>query len=87
MSSINSLLPAMKLGQDNVFTGVCDSVHMGGSASVHAGIPTHPEQAAPREQAPCRRKASWEIRSTRGRYASYWNANFFFSMLLQVRHS
>ena len=35
------LLPAAtKLGQGNVFTGVCDSVHRGGvSASVHAGIP------------------------------------------------
>ena len=40
-----SFLPAAtKLGQGNVFTGICDSVHRGGgglSASVHAGIP-HP---------------------------------------------
>ena len=33
-----SLPPAMKLGQGYVFTRVCDSVHKGGFASVHAGI-------------------------------------------------
>ena len=40
----------MKLGQGNVFTGICDSVHRGGgrvSASVHAGIPHPPEQTHP----------------------------------------
>ena len=62
-----SLLPAAtKLGQGNVFTGVCDSVHSGGgvSASVHAGIPhptSHPgppgirpllEQTPPRDKTP-----------------------------------
>ena len=39
------LLPAAtKLGQGNVFTGVCDSVHREGrvSASVHAGMPDPP---------------------------------------------
>ena len=39
----------------------------GGSASVHAGIPPPPPH-------PHHRRACWEIRSTRGRYASYWNA-------------
>ena len=34
----------------------------GGSASVHVGIPPPPSTAY------------WEIRSTSGRYASYWNA-------------
>ena len=35
------LPPATKLGQGNIFTGVCDSVQKGkASASVHAGI--HP---------------------------------------------
>ena len=33
-----SLPPATKLGQGYVFTRVCDSVHRGVSASVHAGI-------------------------------------------------
>ena len=53
-----SLLPATKLGQGYVFTGVCYSVNRGGSASVHAGIsPTHPhtppqEQTPPWEQTP-----------------------------------
>ena len=37
----------MKLGQGNVFTGVCDSVHRGGSASVHAGIPPPPGPDTP----------------------------------------
>ena len=33
------LPPATKLGQGYVFTRVCDSVHGGGPALVHAGIP------------------------------------------------
>ena len=42
-STVWDLLPdATKLGQGNVFTGVCDSVHRGVSASVHAGIPPPP---------------------------------------------
>ena len=89
--------------------GMCDSVHGGVSASVHAGIPhtppgadtplgadTHPqsrhpprsrqppgadpqlEQIPPLEQTPTPPRsrhpplrACWEIRSMRGRYASY----------------
>ena len=38
------LPPATKLGQSNVFTGVCDSVQGRGSASVHAGIPAPPSR-------------------------------------------
>ena len=39
---INRILPpATKLGQGYFFTGVCDSVHRGGSASVQAGMPPH----------------------------------------------
>ena len=64
----------------------------GGSASVHAGIPPpgsqHPppprSKHTPQDQAPPngsrpppRHRACWEIRSTRGRYASYWNAILF----------
>ena len=50
------------------------------STSVHAGIPPPPpplEQTPPGSRHPrpwCR--ACWEIRSMRGRYASYWNALF-----------
>ena len=36
------LPPATKLGQGDVFTCVCDSVHRGGSAPLHAGTHTHP---------------------------------------------
>ena len=81
---------------------MCDSVHRGVSASVHAGIPPprsiqpqeqtpplgadppksrhspksrHPQGAeTPPMQTPLRCRACWEIRSTRERYASYWNA-------------
>ena len=43
-----TLLPAAtKLGQGNVFTSVCDSVHGGGSASVHAGMPAPPGLETP----------------------------------------
>ena len=46
------LPPATKLGQDYVFTRVCDSVHREGvSASVHAGIPP-PWNRHPPDQAP-----------------------------------
>ena len=52
------LLPAAKkLGQGNVFTGVCHSVNGGGSASVHAGISTHTPHLGPdtpRDQTPPR---------------------------------
>ena len=59
-----------------------------GSASVHAGIP-HPlsptrqappsrnQAGSPLDQAPPRSRACWEIRSTSGRYASYWNYYHF----------
>ena len=52
----------------------CLSVHSGGggSTSVHAGIPPHEQTPPPGS------RACWEIRSTSGRYASYWNAILFF---------
>ena len=50
-----------------IFSVACvkNSVHRGGSTSVHAGIPPPPRAL---------RSACWAIRSTSGRYASYWNA-------------
>ena len=51
------LPPAKKLGQGYLFTGMCDSVHRGVSASVHAGItaplehiPLLPDQVPPWDQ-------------------------------------
>ena len=47
-----------------------------------------PEQTPPRadtppkEQTPPRRRACWEIQSTCGRYASYWNAILFIRVFL-----
>ena len=51
----NVLITARKrsLGQSNIFTPVCHSVHSGGSASVHAGIPPPPpgtRYTPPRDQ-------------------------------------
>ena len=88
------------LGQGNIFTPVCHSVHRGVCLSAcwdtlwdHAPPPRtmHPCPLGPctsRDHAPSRPCTSgpctppsgtrhrtwWEIRSTRGRYASYWNA-------------
>ena len=53
-----------------------------------------PDQAAPRTRHPLLRSACWEIRSTSGRYASYWNAilsRYFLNhyskrQLYQIRH-
>ena len=58
-------LPAVtKLGQGNVFTGVCDSVHRGESASPGADTPweqTPPEQTPPRADTPLQsRHPPWE---------------------------
>ena len=78
----------MKLGQGNIFTGICLST--GGSASVHAGIypqdqtgppwtrpPWHqtPPDQTPQTRPP--READSSIWSMSGRYASYWNAFLF----------
>ena len=80
------LPPATKLGQGYVFTGVCDSVHRGVCLSACWDTTpreqTPPEQTPPRSRTPPRRRACWEIRSMRGRYASYWNAILFFDRCL-----
>ena len=59
------LSPATKLRQSNVFTPVFHPVHREGSA-------THPH---PQQTPPC--PVHGGIRSTSGRYASYWNAFLF----------
>ena len=56
--------------------------HGGVSASVHARIPPpSPRADNPQEQTPPR-EADSGIRSTSGRYASYWNAFLFYESLL-----
>ena len=65
------------LGQGNAFTPVCHSVHRwglhtGGSASRKGGWADPPI-------------AYYGIRSTSGRYASYWNA-FLFSVCFQLNN-
>ena len=66
----------------------------GGSASVHAGIPPPgadppgpgtptPGPGIPPEQTPLR-SACWEIRSTSGWYALYWNAILLLMLLVYI---
>ena len=64
-----------------MFLQVCVILFTGGvTASVHAGIPPPPlkEQTPLQEQTPSQSRhppeADSGIRSTSGRYASYWNA-------------
>ena len=81
--------PKRSLGQGNIFTPVCHSIHRGGvclSACWDTPPPprqgTHPRPGIPPRSGTRpldqahqpRRRACWKIRSTRGRYASYWNA-------------
>ena len=69
------------LGQGNVLTPVCDSVHRGVSAPLHAGTqpPPPPGKTPPKQTPPFR---YYTICSTSGRYASYWNAYLQHSCLL-----
>ena len=66
-----------------MFLHVCVILFTMGSASVHAGIPPGKETPLARQtplewQTPlC--SACWEIWSTSGQYASYWNAILFLS--------
>ena len=73
--------PQRSCGQGYVFTRVCDSVHGGVSASVHAGIPPpwsrHPPWTDVPPGAETPRKADSSIRSMNGPYASYSNAFLF----------
>ena len=100
---------ATKLGQDNIFTGVCLSTgRRGVCLSACWDIPLPPEQTPPSgsrhpprsrpplgadtpppweqtpslEQTPPPREADFSIRSTSGRYASYWNAFLLQSNLI-----
>ena len=65
---LSFLLPATKLGQGNIFTGVCDSVNRGGGVSARGegdcsrGVCSQGGVCSPRDSHCC------------GRYASYWNA-------------
>ena len=65
------LPPTIKLGQGNIFTGVCDSVHRGGLPQCMLGYHT---PGPGRHPPPQWSRAYWEIRSISGWYASYWNA-------------
>ena len=76
---------ATKLGQGNVFTGICDSVHRGGGLpqcmlGYPPGLPgpDPPRPDPPGPDPP--READASIRSMSGRYASYWNAFLYAEM-------
>ena len=84
------LPPATKLGQGNIFKGICDSPHRGFCLSAcWDTTPCRnrhpPDQALPGTRHPPRTRAYWEIRSTRGRYASYWNT-ILFLIILVLKH-
>ena len=44
-----------------------------------------PEQTPPKADTPPKRRACWEIRSMRGRYASYWNAIWCMDVFVLLR--
>ena len=75
-----SYWPQRSCGQGNIFTPVCHSVHRGGfclsarwdTTPPHPGADTPPGPDPPGADTP--READSSIRSTSGRYASYWNA-------------
>ena len=56
----NIYRPQRSCGQGNIFTPVCHSVHTGGSASVHAGIPTPPGTNPPGSRHPPRSRPPQE---------------------------
>ena len=78
--------PQRSCGQGYVFTRVCDSVHRGGGSGQGELPPGRENPPPPQDQTPPwsrhppeqtpppRRAADSSIRSTSGRYASYWNA-------------
>ena len=87
------------LGQGNIFAPVCHSVHRWGEGMPQCMLgyhhhPVPPDHAPPWGHAPPTpappdhahtppRRACWQIRSTRGRYASYWNA-ILFNIILKI---
>ena len=66
--------PQRSCGQGNIFTLVCHSVHRGGVLP-QCMLGYHPpdQTTPPRPDPPPPREADSSIRSTSGRYASYWN--------------
>ena len=80
----NFYRPQKKFGARLYFYTCLPFCSQGGSASVHAGISPTPRAGTPLEAdtpLPWSRSC-WEIRSTSGRYASYWNAILFIISLL-----
>ena len=100
------------LGQGNIFTPVCHSVHRGGCLpqcmlgyhppgsttpgkhtplgstphGKHTPWEAHTPAPSPQEaHTPPRRRAYWEIWSTRGRYTSYRNAILFLHVFKNIR--
>ena len=69
--------PQRSCGQGNIFTPVCHSVHRGGALpQCMLGYQHPPDHTPPppEQTPPPPREADSSIRSTSGRYASYWNA-------------
>ena len=86
----NIYRPQRSCGQGNIFTPVCHSVHRGGGVLPKCMLEYHtpPEQTPPEQTHPPRADTpppgpDSSIRSTSGRYASYWNA-FLYSQMLTL---
>ena len=81
----NYYRPQRSCGQGYVFTRVCDSVHREGG--LRAGRTPPPREQTPRSiplppqsRTPSPPEAHSSIRSTSGRYASYWNAFLYLNI-------
>ena len=77
-----SIITACKwsLGQGNVFTGMCQSVHGGGGLPPDRDPPwteTGPGQRSPWTETPPTPRRRPPCAAKSGRYASYWNAFLF----------
>ena len=82
------------LGQGNIFTPVCHSVHGGeyltryplpGTRCPPPGHQVHPPDTRYTPPGPQVHPPPCEIRSTCGRYASYWNAILFMNSAVKAR--
>ena len=51
------------------------------------GAGRSPREQTPPEQTPPWHRACWEIQSTRGQYASYWNAILLFSIYTHCKNN
>ena len=80
--------PQRSCGKGNIFAPVCHSVHKGGGGGIPEGTETDPPppgaDTTPPGTRPPPQEADSSIRSTSGRYASYWNAFLFQNAIARI---